>query len=294
MNTQPLVSVRLVTYNHEKWIAQCLEGILMQRTDFPFEVIVGEDCSTDHTREIVLAYAERYPDKLRVLPAEANLGLMRNSQRVEQACRGKYHAMVEGDDYWIDPLKLQKQVNRMEAHPDMTLCAHNVFVVDEGNSNARLYYSEAMPDTLTFTEMSQICTPVVSHLARSDAIASQPEWRLKIWCGDVLFRLWCAHQGKVGYLSDVMAVYRRRANGLTAKMIAQPEKRFSEIIHLYEQFDRETGYQHTDQIQKLIHQEKEAWRRQQLGWRYYLLRPSKFVVRLRQYAQAIVRYRNDF
>ncbi len=132
MNTPPLVSVRLVTYNHEKWIAQCLESILMQRTDFPFEVIVGEDCSTDGTLEIVLAYAERHPDKIRVLPAEANLGAMTNSYRVQQACRGKYHAMIEGDDYWIDPLKLQKQVDFMEANPDMTLCFHNVFVVNDG------------------------------------------------------------------------------------------------------------------------------------------------------------------
>ncbi len=294
MNTQPLVSVRLVTYNHEKYIAQCLESILMQRTHFPFEVIVGEDCSTDRTREIVLAYAERHPDKMRVLPAEANLGAMPNSYRVQQACRGKYHAMIEGDDYWIDPRKLQKQVDLMEANPDMTLCFHNVFVVNGDNSSARLYYTDAMPDTLTFAETSRISTPVVSHLARSDVLASLPEWRLKIWCGDVLFRLWCAHHGKVGYLNDVMAVYRRHSNGLTARVIAQPKKRFSETIFLYQQFDRETGYQHTDLMQKLVKREREAWRRQQLGWRYYLLRPGTFVARLKQYAQAVARYRRGF
>ena len=294
MSIQPLVSVRLVTYNHEKWIAQCLEGILMQRIDFPFEVIVGEDCSTDRTREIVLAYAGRYPEKIRVLPSEANLGAMPNSYRVQQACQGKYHAMIEGDDYWIDPRKLQKQVDIMEAHPEMTFCFHNVFVVNGDNTSACLYFTDAMPDTLTFAEISRISTPLMSHLARSDVLATLPEWRLKVWCTDVLVRLWCAHHGTVGYLNEVMAVYRWHFHGLTARMIAQPEKRFSDIICLYQQLDRDTGYHHTDVLQEQIKKEQEAWRRQQLGWRYYLLRPSAFVARVKQYAQAVARYRNGF
>lgn len=294
MDTQPLVSVRLVTYNHEKYIAQCLEGILMQRTDFPFEVIVGEDGSTDRTRQIVLDYAERHPDKIRVLPDEGNLGHMRNSYRVQQACRGKYHAMIEGDDYWIDPLKLQKQVDLMETHPDMTLCFHNVFVLNGGHSSATLFYTDVMPDTWTFAQLSGISTPMASHLARSDVLASLPEWRLKIWCGDVLFRLWCAHHGPVGYLNEVMAVYRWHANGLTNKVIAQAEKRFSEIIYLYQQLDHDTGYRHHDALQAQIRKEQEAWRRQRLGWRYYLLRPGRFIARLKQYARAVARYRNGF
>lgn len=290
----PLVSVRVATYNHEKWIAQCLEGILMQRTDFPFEVVVGEDGSTDRTGEIVLAYGVRYPDKIQVLPAEENLGPARNSFRIQQACRGKYYAMTEGDDYWIDPLKLQKQVDFMEAHPDISLCFHNAFVVNEDNSSARLFFASDMPETLTFAEISQISTPTTSHLARSEVLAGLPEWRLKIWCGDVLFRLWCAHHGKVGYLNEVMAVYRRHSTGLSARVIAQPEKRFTETIYTYQQLDRETGYQHTDALQKLVRQEKDAWRRQQLGWRYYLIQPGKFVARLKQYIQAVARYRNGF
>ncbi len=294
-DVRPLVSVRLATCNQENWIAQCLEGILMQRTDFPFEVVVGEDCSTDYTREIVLAHAARHPDTVRVLPTEANLGPMRNSYRIQQACRGKYHAMIEGDDYWIDPLKLQKQVDLMEAHPEMTMCFHNVLHLSEDKSNARLRFSDMkLPETLTFAEISRIDTPTVSHLARSDVLATLPEWRLKIWAGDVVFRLWCAHHGPVGYLNEVMAVYRRHANGLTDRVIAQAEKRFSEIIYLYQQLDRDTGYRHADALRAQIRHEQEAWRRQRLGWRYFLLRPGRFVARLKEYAQALTRYRNGF
>ncbi len=295
MNTQPLVSVRLATYNHEKYIAQCLESILMQRTDFPFEVIVGEDGSTDRTREIVLAYAGRYPDKIRVLPSETNLGPMPNSYRIQQACRGKYHAMIEGDDYWIDPLKLQKQVALMEANPEMTMCFHDVFYLSEVGPKARLWFGDRrLPETLTFAEISRLDTPTVSHLARSDVLASQPEWRLKIWCGDVLFRLWCAHHGPVGYLNEVMAVYRRHAGGITRKVVAQPEKRFSDIIFLYQQLDRDTDYRHTDALQVQIRKEQEAWRRQQWGWFYFLLRPSKILPKLRPYVQMFAKYRASF
>jgi hypothetical protein len=186
------------------------------------------------------------------------------------------------------------EVDILEAHPEMTLCFHNVFVVAGDNSSARLYYTDALPDTLTFAAASRISTPTASHVARSDVLASLPEWRLKIWNGDVLLRLWCAHHGQVGYLNEVMAVYRRHPRSLTAKVIAQPEKRFTESIYLYQQLDRDTDYQHTDALQERVQQEQEAWRRQRLDWRYYLIRPGQFVARLKQYAEAVASYRNGF
>jgi glycosyltransferase involved in cell wall biosynthesis len=294
MNVPPLVSVRLATYNQERYLAQCLESILMQRTTFPFEVVIGEDCSTDRTGDIARAYAEKYPDQLRLLPSEKNLGPALNNQRIQQACRGTYHAMIEGDDYWIDPLKLQKQVDFMAAHPQVTLCFHNVFIVDETQANARLYVTMALPETLTFADITHTATPTVSHLARSEVLATLPEWRLKLWSGDLLFRLWCAHHGAVGYLSDIMAVYRKHAGGLTAKVLAQPRQRFSGTLFLYEQFDRETGYQHTALIQPLIAQEKAKFQRQRLGGFYFLRHPGQAIDRLKQYAAAINRYRHDF
>lgn len=149
---RPLVSVRTVTYNHEKYIAQCLEGILMQRTNFPFELVIGEDCSTDRTREIVLAYENKYPDKIRAIVSERNVGVAQNALRVMRACQGKYHAFCEGDDYWIDPLKLQKQVYFMEAHQDVTMCFHNALVVKEDGLGVYPFFKTALKEKLTFAD----------------------------------------------------------------------------------------------------------------------------------------------
>ncbi len=115
---EPLVSVKMITYNHAPYIAQAIEGILGQRTKFPIELVIGEDCSTDGTREIVFEYQKRYPDIIRVITSDKNVGMKKNGYRTTKACRGKYLAFCEGDDYWVDPEKLQKQVGYMEEHPE--------------------------------------------------------------------------------------------------------------------------------------------------------------------------------
>jgi glycosyltransferase involved in cell wall biosynthesis len=117
----PLVSVCMVTYNHENYIAQAIEGVLQQQTTFPIELVVGEDCSTDRTREIVLKYQKKYPSIIRVITSERNVGARKNVYRTGKACRGKYIAICEGDDYWHVPHKLQKQLDYMESHPECGL-----------------------------------------------------------------------------------------------------------------------------------------------------------------------------
>jgi glycosyltransferase involved in cell wall biosynthesis len=296
MTTQPLVSVRLVAYNHEKWIAQCLESILMQRTDFPFEVIVGEDCSTDRTREIVLAYAGNYPDKIRVLPSEANLGHMLNSYRVQQACRGKYHAMIEGDDYWIDPLKLQKQADFMEAHPDVSLCFHNALILNETHAATRLFFETPFQEILDFEAVYQVTLPMASLMARSDVLATLPDWRLKIWCGDLLFRLWCAHHGNFGYFDQIMSVYRRHAGGMALDRQLQGHRAyFDDVYYTLQEFDKATHFAHTDLIQREIARLKEIQVRHRIRGRwYYLARPSQIIARFKRYADWIDRQEKLF
>jgi glycosyltransferase involved in cell wall biosynthesis len=294
MNPEPLVSVRLVTYNHEKYIAQCLEGILMQRTDFPFEVVVGEDCSTDRTREIVLAYADRFGDKLRVLPAEANLGHMRNSYRIQQTCRGKYHAMIEGDDYWIDPLKLQKQADFMEAHPEVSLCFHNALILNEKYAATRLFFEDAPGEIQDFAAVYQMTLPVGSQMARSEVLATLPEWRLKIWCGDLLFRLWCAHHGQFGYLAQMMSVYRRTSGGLDARRHAQGHRAYyDDVLFTYREFDQATQFAHADLIQRAVTRMQKEQQRQRLQRWYFFLRPREFIsARVKDYANWIYRQKH--
>lgn len=118
---EPLVSVHMITYNHAPYIAKAIEGVLSQKTQFPFELVIGEDCSFDGTREIVFDYAHRYPEIIRVITSEQNVGMKKNVYRTSKACRGKYIAYCEGDDYWQRPDKLQLQADYLESHPDYGL-----------------------------------------------------------------------------------------------------------------------------------------------------------------------------
>lgn len=116
-----LVSIVCITYNHEPYLRQALEGFLMQETSFPVEIILAEDCSTDGTRTICEEYAAKYPDKIHYIWSETNVGAVENERRAIAAARGKYIALCEGDDYWTDPLKLQKQVGFMESYPEYSV-----------------------------------------------------------------------------------------------------------------------------------------------------------------------------
>ena len=107
-----------MTYNHEKYIARAIESVLMQEVNFRYELVIGEDCSTDNTREIVLSYAKEYPDIIRPILHPQNLGMQENGNILRRECKGKYRANLEGDDFWVTPDKLQKQVDFLETHPD--------------------------------------------------------------------------------------------------------------------------------------------------------------------------------
>jgi len=123
------VSVLLKAYNHEPFIARALASVLEQRTDFPFEIVIGEDCSTDGTRAVLLGMRDRDP-RIRLLLRDRNLGNIRNLTDTLAACRGEYVALLDGDDYWTSADKLQTQAAFLDAHPHYSSCAHNAVVVD--------------------------------------------------------------------------------------------------------------------------------------------------------------------
>ena len=127
----PLVSVLVITYNHENYIAQAIEGILGQTTSFPIELVIAEDCSTDRTREIVMNYQQNHPDIIRIITSDNNTGAKKNVQRALLYCRGKYLAFCEGDDYWHHPNKLQMQYDYLVKHPDCGLVSTDLDVYDQ-------------------------------------------------------------------------------------------------------------------------------------------------------------------
>lgn len=126
---RPVLSILCLTYNHERFLSQALDSFLAQCTNFNFEIVVGEDCSTDGTAAILADYAEKFPNIIKPLWSTVNLGMVGNMRRTQAACVGRYIAICEGDDYWTDPCKLQKQVDFLESNADYVLCFHDAFVL---------------------------------------------------------------------------------------------------------------------------------------------------------------------
>ena len=122
MNAEPLVSVCMTAYNHAPYIGRAIEGVLSQRTTFAVELVLSDDCSTDGTGAICRDYAARYPDRIRLLTGDVNVGMRANYRRTIEACRGRYVAMCDGDDWWSDPRKLQMQADLLESDPSCGMC----------------------------------------------------------------------------------------------------------------------------------------------------------------------------
>ena len=126
IDCQPVVSVAMTAFHSELWLSRALESVLQQRTAFPFEIVIGDDCSSDGTVKVMLAYQERHPGAIRALTRSTRLGMQRNYFDTFAHCRGKYIAWLDADDYWTDPDKLARQVSLLEADPTVSVCAHFV------------------------------------------------------------------------------------------------------------------------------------------------------------------------
>ncbi len=128
---KPIVDILMVTYNHESYIAQAIESVLSQKTKYIYRLLIGEDCSTDSTQQIVLDYYKKYPDKIELYLWKKNMGVSRNTIELWRRCQGKYIAYLEGDDYWTDPKKLEKQISFLEEHREYIGAVHNVRCVND-------------------------------------------------------------------------------------------------------------------------------------------------------------------
>lgn len=140
MMKRKMVSVGMTVYNQEKFVAQAIESVLRQKTNFDFELVIAEDCSTDNSRLICIEYAKKYPEKIKLLLQKNNVGLKKQSLCLKKACTGVYRAHLEGDDFWIDDYKLQKQVDFLEAHKDYIAVSCKIFCVDESGKRCKFPY----------------------------------------------------------------------------------------------------------------------------------------------------------
>ncbi len=225
-NIKPLVSINCITYNHEKYISKAIEGFLMQKTSFDFEVLIGEDCSTDNTLKIVRKYEEKHPHLIKVITANHNVGTFENGLRLLEASEGKYIAMCEGDDYWTDPYKLQKQVDFLEANPEYVITYHNADIIAENGdliTNSKL--SKDLQRDFSTDELIKGAWVLTLTMCFRNVIKEFPYEMSNVKNGDKFLTSLLGNFGKGKYLAEVKnAVYRKHINGIwssfdTAKQI---------------------------------------------------------------------------
>lgn len=232
MEQNPIkVSVTCTTYNQKNYIARALDSFLAQQTDFPFEIIVHDDCSTDGTAEIVREYAEKYPDKIvPILQSENQYSKgIRLSSFVNPKIRGEYKAPCEGDDYWTDPLKLQKQADFLDAHPDYAMVTHAACCVDaEGKLLPQKRCPSPVDRDYTADEVIAVgggLFHTASAMIRSEIALQYPTYYYTCPVGDYPMQILAGLAGKIRYMADEMSAYRVVANGSwTAKILSSDEK----------------------------------------------------------------------
>ena len=232
MNSKIKLSICVVTYNHKDYIAQALDSFLMQKTNFKFQVIVGDDCSTDGTTDILKEYAKKYPDIIKPIFREKNIGATKNALDVYSNAKTPYVAICEGDDYWTDEYKLQKQVDFLETHPDYSICFHPVKVVYEGfdfEKTDEIYPTQKMIESGTTFELllkANFIQPasVVYRWMFNQTNARQ--YFLDIIPGDWFISLLHAKEGKIKMLPEIMAVYRRHPQGIWSDSIKNQDRLF--------------------------------------------------------------------
>ena len=214
-----LVSVWIITYNHELFIAEAIDSVLAQKTDFDYKIIIGEDCSTDRTREIVKKYKAEYPDKIELYLPDKNIGMMELIRATYNLCKGKYVASFDGDDYLIDPYKLQKQVDFLEANPDFVLHFHKAKILNEVRGFTAFSseaFSRSPDNSLDVDHFLETTNPIItsSVMYRNILGDSLPEWYYTLPYPDYSFYFLLLEHGKIQYSPEVMSVYRIHRGGV--------------------------------------------------------------------------------
>lgn len=226
------VSVCMIAYNHQRWVAQALDSVLAQRAAFPVEIVIGDDASTDRTAAVIADYAARYPGRFTVLPHDEHLGAMPNFMRTLRAADGDYVALLECDDYWTDPDKLRLQVEVLEGDPTCALCCHDIIRRYEasgreelrvGTRRERIEAADLFAKNLVFTS---------SVVFRNAHRSQYPRWFDQLIPGDWTLFIWLAQLGHIQRLPRPMSCYR--IHGSNSWFHAGREMRTLRVLEVFE------------------------------------------------------------
>ena len=249
---QALVTVILPTHNHAPFIAQAIESVLMQKTDFPYDILLHDDASTDGTADICRAYAARYPEKITLMAQQVNqytIDRRIQSHILIPRVTAKYTAILDGDDYWTDPLKLQKQVGYLEAHPDCTLCIGGADIVDVNNhvvGHVKPYDVDRVVDPADMIRGGGGFNATNTIVMPTQLLKDLPEFADHVEAEDIPFQLLGALSGYAWYIADTLMAYRIAVPGSwsTRQYASRMETRIKtsrDLIALNEAYDAFSG-----------------------------------------------------
>jgi glycosyltransferase involved in cell wall biosynthesis len=263
------VSVRIITYNHAPFIRQAIDSVLMQKTNFDFEIVIGEDGSKDGTREITQEYAGRHPDKIKLLLNDRKNVIHIHGKptgrwnfiNTLKNCRGEYVALLDGDDYWTSPDKLQKQVDLLDKNPQCAICFHNIEVINSDGSHGADEMARGRQPFYTLTDLldGKFFPATGSVMFRNRLFGEMPEWIKTVMLGDYSLHVLNGQHGQFCYLDEVLGVYRRHAGGIwsaggTPKdwPVKLSIERFKGLLHCLEVFKQNLGHQYHDVLRQKI------------------------------------------
>lgn len=250
VSSNPKVSVLIQTYNHKEFIEKCIDGVLHQKTNFDYEIILGEDESNDGTREICKQYAQNYPDKIRLFlhHRENNFKINKKpSGRFVKIhsifhAKAKYIALCDGDDYWTDPCKLQKQVDFLERNSDFSMCVHNAWIENHSDGTKKLFREKKLKETLRVRDIILIpwFSPTASFLFRRENFIF-PNWDNVN--GDMQILFVNATLGLIHYDSTPMSVYNLFTSGsMSSERKTDYKNMLGKKMSLLNEFNKYTRY----------------------------------------------------
>ncbi|MFN3379421.1 MAG: glycosyltransferase family 2 protein [Runella zeae] len=251
------VSVVILTYNQKNFIGKAIESALAQETNFDFEILVGDDCSTDGAQEVIQSYQNQYPDKVKAILHSKNLGQngLFNTIETLKLAKGAYIAPMDGDDYWTSPHKLQIQVDFMEANPNFSACFHNALITYEDGTPSHELNSPDQKTIITVEDLvgeDEIWFMATSAVMFKNGLMYYPEWFLQSTSGDIPRYVILAKQGPIGYVSGVMSVYRKNRGGASFRDHYRDARFLYNRIKMYEGINKELGQQYDDLLKRNI------------------------------------------
>lgn len=286
---KPLVSVCMITYNHEQYIKQAIEGVLIQKSNFNYELIIGEDRSTDNTRNLIQEYKKDYPAIIKPILRKKNIGMIANLIDTINNCKGKYIATCEGDDYWTDPFKLQKQVDFLEANEYFSACFTNAQQINLKNHVERLFVNgleEGYVPKKTVIIKGGGLYPTASLVFKRNQYNCEVYKNITELAGDELLIMALATKGNIYFINEVTCTYRNWGGGIFSSMKEDKRKICllkENSIKGYKKFDTISNKEFHKFIQRKISlvslfiiQNSTTWKR----YRYILYLQPKEIFKL--------------